>query len=46
MKTFGRLCGTFAYACPEVFHGQKATDKSDVYSMGIVLWELIQTAAT
>jgi len=46
MKTFGRLCGTFAYASPEVFGGGKATEKSDVFSMGIVLWELLNTAAT
>jgi len=45
MKTFGRLCGTFAYASPEVFSGGKATDKSDIFSMGIVLWELLNTAA-
>lgn len=42
----GRLCGTFHFAGPEVFQGGVATDKFDVYSMGIVLWELLNTVAT
>lgn len=41
-----RLCGTFHFAGPEVFQGGVATDKFDVYSMGIVLWELLNTVAT
>lgn len=43
MQTFNRLCGTFAYCAPEVFNGEKSTEKSDVFSMGIVVWELIKT---
>lgn len=46
LKTMGRLCGTFHFAGPEVFKGGVATDKFDVYSMGIVLWELLNTVAT
>eukprot|EP01127_Copromyxa_protea_P005958 TRINITY_DN15780_c0_g1_i1.p1 TRINITY_DN15780_c0_g1~~TRINITY_DN15780_c0_g1_i1.p1 ORF type:complete len:822 (-),score=147.78 TRINITY_DN15780_c0_g1_i1:34-2499(-) len=46
MKTFNRLCGTFTYCSPEVFNGGMATDKSDVFSMGIVLWELMNVCAT
>lgn len=46
LKTMGRLCGTFHFAGPEVFQGGVATDKFDVYSMGIVLWELLNTVAT
>jgi hypothetical protein len=30
---------------PEVFQGGIATDRFDVYSMGIVLWELLATVA-
>eukprot|EP01127_Copromyxa_protea_P020199 TRINITY_DN6713_c0_g1_i1.p1 TRINITY_DN6713_c0_g1~~TRINITY_DN6713_c0_g1_i1.p1 ORF type:complete len:893 (+),score=139.48 TRINITY_DN6713_c0_g1_i1:40-2718(+) len=43
LKTFNRLCGTFAYCAPEVFKGGMATEKSDVYSMGIVFWEILNT---
>jgi len=43
MQTFNRLCGTFAYCAPEVFNGEKSTEKSDVFSMGIVIWEVIKT---
>lgn len=45
LATMGRLCGTFHFAGPEVFQGGIATDKFDVYSMGIVLWELLSTVA-
>jgi len=45
LSTMGRLCGTFHFAGPEVFQGGVATDKFDVYSMGIVLWELLNTVA-
>lgn len=41
METFKKLCGTFAYCAPEIFGGTSFTDKSDVYSMGMVVWELI-----
>jgi serine/threonine protein kinase len=41
LETFKKLCGTFAYCAPEIFGGFSFTTKSDVYSMGIVLWELI-----
>jgi len=44
MKTFTRLCGTYAYIAPEMFKGSPASEKSDVFSMGIVLWELINSA--
>eukprot|EP01130_Rhizamoeba_saxonica_P017277 TRINITY_DN8314_c0_g1_i2.p1 TRINITY_DN8314_c0_g1~~TRINITY_DN8314_c0_g1_i2.p1 ORF type:complete len:812 (-),score=205.03 TRINITY_DN8314_c0_g1_i2:34-2469(-) len=44
MQTFKRLCGTFAYCAPEVFNGGMCTDVSDVFSMGIVIWELMFVA--
>jgi len=40
-ETFLKLCGTMSYSAPEVFHGKMFSAKSDVYSMGIVLWELL-----
>lgn len=44
LATFHRLCGTFAYCAPEMFNGVKCTAKADVYSMGIVIWELLHVA--
>ncbi|XP_014270267.1 serine/threonine-protein kinase mos [Halyomorpha halys] len=33
--------GTVAYLAPEVFQGKKVTDKCDVYSFGITLWQIL-----
>ncbi|KAH3765599.1 ankyrin repeat protein [Pelomyxa schiedti] len=41
MKTLQRLRGTYAYAAPEVYFGARYTAKSDVFSIGILLWELV-----
>jgi len=41
MDTLTKLRGTFAYSAPEVYFGERYTDKSDIYSIGILLWELI-----
>ena len=35
-----RVCGTLGYIAPEVFHGKGATVRSDLYSFGIVLWQM------
>ncbi|KAK9803730.1 hypothetical protein WJX73_008474 [Symbiochloris irregularis] len=32
--------GTFAYIAPEVLTGARCTAKVDIFSLGIVLWEL------
>ena len=37
----GKAVGTPAYMAPEVLAGQKATPYSDVYSLGIVLFQLL-----
>ncbi|DBA03212.1 TPA: hypothetical protein N0F65_003932 [Lagenidium giganteum] len=34
------MCGTPRWLAPEVFRGEDYTEKVDVYSYGIVLWEL------
>lgn len=44
--TLDRICGTFAYLAPERYKGQKFTEKSDIYGLGIVFWELAARAAT
>uniref|UniRef100_A0A6B2L688 Protein kinase domain-containing protein n=1 Tax=Arcella intermedia TaxID=1963864 RepID=A0A6B2L688_9EUKA len=33
--------GTSCYMPPELFHGEKYNPKSDIYSLGIILWELV-----
>ncbi len=38
--TMTRLCGTYSYLAPEIFFGSRYTDKADVFSMGIILWEI------
>eukprot|EP01114_Cavostelium_apophysatum_P014059 TRINITY_DN3544_c0_g1_i1.p1 TRINITY_DN3544_c0_g1~~TRINITY_DN3544_c0_g1_i1.p1 ORF type:complete len:1120 (+),score=330.70 TRINITY_DN3544_c0_g1_i1:85-3444(+) len=35
-----RLCGTYCYTAPEVFNGELFTVKADIFSCGIVLWEI------
>lgn len=29
-----------AYCCPEAYYGIKYTNKSDIYSLGIIMWEM------
>ena len=44
LTTEGRLLGTAAYMSPEQVKGQRATAASDVYAMGIILYEAITGA--
>ena len=32
--------GTFAWSAPEVLAGKRCTEKADIYSWGVVLWEI------
>eukprot|EP00727_Mastigamoeba_balamuthi_P002023 m51a1_g11818 putative ankyrin repeat-containing protein (1896) ;mRNA; f:398836-406865 len=38
--TLGNLCGTMSHCAPEIFTGEKYTTKSDIYSLGMILWEV------
>jgi len=40
-STLAKMRGTFAYGPPEVYLGNPYTAKSDIYSLGIVFWELL-----
>lgn len=40
LETLCKMRGTYAYIAPEVYFGHSFTTKSDIYSFGIVLWEL------
>eukprot|EP00002_Diphylleia_rotans_P035707 TRINITY_DN781_c0_g1_i10.p1 TRINITY_DN781_c0_g1~~TRINITY_DN781_c0_g1_i10.p1 ORF type:complete len:2527 (-),score=625.44 TRINITY_DN781_c0_g1_i10:128-7708(-) len=33
-------CGTLAYQAPEILNGKRYNEKADVYSFGIVVWEI------
>jgi serine/threonine protein kinase/predicted negative regulator of RcsB-dependent stress response len=35
-----RICGTPGYVAPELFLGKGANPRSDVYSFGLVLWQM------
>lgn len=41
MASLSKLRGTYAYCPPEIYSGEVYTAKSDIYSLGIVLWELV-----
>ncbi|PRP81431.1 ankyrin repeat-containing protein [Planoprotostelium fungivorum] len=38
--TLSKICGTVAYLAPEVYTGDIFTYKADIFSLGIVLWEI------
>jgi len=46
LETLGKMRGTFAYCAPEVYFGEQFSTKSDVYSIGMVLWELVTRCIT
>lgn len=39
--TRSSLTGTFAYRAPELLKGEEPTIKSDMYSLGICLWQML-----
>ena len=40
LNTLQKLRGTYAYCAPEIYFSQPYTIKSDVFSYGIMLWEM------
>lgn len=45
-ETMGKLVGTYAYLAPEIFFGEKYAAKADVFSLGIILWEISNRIVT
>ncbi|EFA82228.1 ankyrin repeat-containing protein [Heterostelium album PN500] len=41
METLAKMRGTMAYCAPEIYFGEQFSIKSDVYSIGMILWELV-----
>lgn len=39
--TLSKVRGSYSFICPEVYFGKPFTEKSDVYSLSIVLWEML-----
>ncbi len=37
----GTLIGTFAYMAPELFHGTHASERTDIWSFGVLMYELL-----
>ena len=36
----GTFAGTPVYMAPEVFHSQEYDTKADIYSLGLIMWEM------
>ena len=41
MSTSGSMVGTAAYMAPEIWYGKKATEQSDIYSLGCIAYEML-----
>eukprot|EP01100_Stratorugosa_tubuloviscum_P013982 TRINITY_DN7226_c0_g1_i1.p1 TRINITY_DN7226_c0_g1~~TRINITY_DN7226_c0_g1_i1.p1 ORF type:complete len:763 (-),score=369.26 TRINITY_DN7226_c0_g1_i1:12-2300(-) len=46
LNTLNELRGTYAYTAPEVYFGEKYTDKADIFAFGIILWEMVKRCMT
>eukprot|EP01119_Soliformovum_irregulare_P002953 TRINITY_DN1320_c0_g1_i1.p1 TRINITY_DN1320_c0_g1~~TRINITY_DN1320_c0_g1_i1.p1 ORF type:complete len:915 (+),score=278.57 TRINITY_DN1320_c0_g1_i1:57-2801(+) len=40
-SSLGKICGTYSYLAPEITLGGRFTEKADIFSTGIILWEII-----
>lgn len=41
MPTLGKLRGNYAHCAPEIYFGKLFTENSDLYSFGMILWEMV-----
>jgi len=40
-QTLQKLRGTYAYTAPEMYYSKNYTPKADIYSLGIIIWEIV-----
>ena len=40
-NTLSRLRGTYTYCAPEIYYGYPFTEQADVFSIGVILWEMV-----
>eukprot|EP00005_Dracoamoeba_jomungandri_P001685 CAMPEP_0174252068 /NCGR_PEP_ID=MMETSP0439-20130205/1699_1 /TAXON_ID=0 /ORGANISM="Stereomyxa ramosa, Strain Chinc5" /LENGTH=173 /DNA_ID=CAMNT_0015332553 /DNA_START=281 /DNA_END=802 /DNA_ORIENTATION=- len=40
-STLNKLRGTYAYTAPEVYFGEKYTEKADIFSIAVIIWEIV-----
>jgi len=45
-NTLTKICGTYAYLSPEVCSGERFTEKSDIFSMAVIFWEIFTRIIT
>jgi serine/threonine protein kinase len=45
-STLGKLRGTYQYTAPEVYKNIPYSIKSDIYSIGVILWEMVKRVMT
>jgi len=45
-QTLQKLRGTYAYTAPEMYYSKHYTPKSDIYSLGIIIWEIVTCLLT
>jgi serine/threonine protein kinase len=41
MSTLYKLRGTYGYTAPELYNKEKCTNKADVFSLGVIIWEVL-----
>jgi hypothetical protein len=46
MTTFYQLRGTMSYCAPETYEGKQFTTGADVFSLGVVMWEMLYRSVT
>ena len=44
VPTLGKLQGNYSHSAPEIYFGKNFSMQSDVYSLGIILWEMVNCA--